>query len=522
VRLDLPPELLARTSIEEAITLESEEPLQYLPSRVIEAIFRERRDDAHAILSGQLASTVRVDPAEIVWVPKQGRVGRYRPITVLTPLIRVLLRGLELDLREVVRPPDRGVEAYRNFQTAVLDLPDVTHVVAADVASFYFFVDHEMLEARVVEAAARADTAATLRAVLSSLYERPLGLPQNFGPSALLSELCIAPVERKLIRRGIPAFRSNDDFRLGARTWGDALQHLEALQEEVSNVGLDLNGEKTWILKRDTYRNNLGLADKIFDAALRDNEAQDEDLPALDPYTGEPIEPEPEEGKVAPDAEDEVHQAMERVFHEALAAYRGERGERLTPFEARANRDVISTALYYFTRQASDAALDNGPRLVALDPLFALPYSHYLRALDEHDDGLRSASQVRAAIGAFRGHAPHWVQAWLFSALLRRDSLLDDDTADLAARFMLGTAPSVLRARAALVLAMHERLSMQELSSLFDESTDAARAELAVAAAILANGGQPGPQLSAVIDTSPLVRLVYEYAETRLPELAWV
>ena len=37
------------------------------------------------------------------------------------------------------------------------------------------------------------------------------------------------------------------------------------------------------MLKRETYRSNLGLADQIFDAALRATDVDDEDLPAINP-----------------------------------------------------------------------------------------------------------------------------------------------------------------------------------------------------------------------------------------------
>ena len=289
MRLELPPDLVGRLQITDAVEREGHERMSYLPSRVIDSVFRDRTAEVSPLIEGRIAGALRVDPAEIVWVPKAGRVDTYRPVTALTPLSRVLLRALTADLHELVRSPDRSVSAFRDFQTSVLAVPNTTHVVVADVASFYFFVDHEMLEARAVEASARADTGSAIRAVLTSFYQRPFGLPQNFGPSSLLSELCIAPVERRLVRRGIPTFRSNDDFRLAAPTWGDALRYLEALQQEVSNVGLDLNAEKTWILKAETYRVNLGLKDQILEQALRDL-AELEETEEMDPYTGEPVE----------------------------------------------------------------------------------------------------------------------------------------------------------------------------------------------------------------------------------------
>jgi hypothetical protein len=108
------------------------------------------------------------------------------------------------------------------------------------VSAFYLFVDHQLLASRLIDLTARADTSEAIRAVLDGLIGRPYGLPQNFGPSMPLSEAFIAPVERHMLRAGITTFRSNDDFRLCAASWGDALQALERLHEEVNRVGLDL------------------------------------------------------------------------------------------------------------------------------------------------------------------------------------------------------------------------------------------------------------------------------------------
>src|SRR5204863_9646117 len=119
---------------------------------------------------------------------------------------------------------------------------------------------HQLLESRIVESSARADTAESIRAVLTGLSERQYGLPQNFVPSDALSDLYISWVERRLVRRGIATYRVNDDFRLGTDTWGEALQALELLGQELSLIGLDLNAEKSWILGREKYESHLGLA----------------------------------------------------------------------------------------------------------------------------------------------------------------------------------------------------------------------------------------------------------------------
>ena len=67
---------------------------------------------------------------------------------------------------------------------------------------------------------------------------------QNYDPSTVLSELVVAPVERRLLRAGVPTYRMNDDFRISADTWGEALQRLELLHDELQRFGLTLNEDK--------------------------------------------------------------------------------------------------------------------------------------------------------------------------------------------------------------------------------------------------------------------------------------
>jgi hypothetical protein len=265
------------------------------------------------------------------------------------------------------------------------------------------------------------------------------------------------------------------------------------------------------------------LKDQIVQQALQDNDNDDE-AEDIDPYTGEAVDEEvPPVAPAAPAPEaEELDRRMERIFEQALAAFRGDDGERRSSFETRANRDVIATALLHFIRRRIPAALEDGPRLVALDPLFALQYSLYLRFLPEDGTGLATAHRVRAVVEGFRGHVPPWTQAWLLNALLRADATLDDETTDLARSFMSSDAPSVVRSRAALVLALHQQLAPKELGRLYEDATDAARADLVVAAAMLAGDGNPPPEVEALIDGSPFQRLVFEYARERLPNLQWL
>jgi hypothetical protein len=513
---ELQPRLVERLDIAEAVQAEAANPIPYLPSRVGETTLRARPEEVARIMAGRFRTAIDLSPAETVWAPKPGRVGRYRPISSLSLRDRLLFRTLEQDVQTVVRAPNRGSDARQRFQTAVLK-EDVSHVVVADVASFYFFVDHELLETRLVEATSLADTAAALRLALSGVFGRPYGLPQNFRPSDVLSELFISPVERRLLRQGILTARLNDDFRLGASTWGNALRYLEVLQQEVSRVGLDLNAEKSWILRAETYQSNLGLADQLFQQALEAVQAVHR---VFDPYTGEPLD----DGAEGEDDPAEFSRAMEEAFAHAAGQLLQETDGEDNPSqsEARAAREIITAALFHFTRIGADTAVEIGPRLVALDPLLAQQYSQYLRVLPEREGHDATAKAVMAVVEAFRGHVPPWTQAWLFDALLRADASLTEELAELTRRFMFSDAPSVLRARAATVLAAHRRLGSEELTRLVDDVSEAARVDLAAAAGLLSLGGDHAQEIQAFVDADPLYRLIFDHAVERSPDLGWL
>jgi hypothetical protein len=477
------------------------------PSRVVETVLAEHQDEYAAAVGAQLSAGVEINPQEPVWAPKPGPVGRYRWLTVLPIRERVLFRALVQDIEADVPMPDRSPDAFEAFQAAPLEAAHL-YVAVGDVASFYFFVDHQLLESRLVETSARADTAEALCALLAATGGRSYGLPQNFSPSDALSEAYISWVERRLARADIPTYRHNDDFRLGADSWGGALQALERLGEELSMVGLELNGEKSWILSRDTYEANLRLASEIFDQAVPPT------YPAVDPYTGEPLDPDADV-----DLTDEEALRISEAVWDAAAANRLS-GDRMSGFELRANRQLLNTALYYFRRVKANHPLELGPALVAVDPAFAHSYALYLQGLAENDANDETNHRIVDVLARFGGHAPFWVQAWLAEPLLTPGTRMNDEVERWLRGFLTGRAPALLRARAALALAVHHRVEVAELTELFDAFPSAAAPDIAAALGFR----QPAAddrRVRAVIESQHLYRWIYDYAAAHADDCRW-
>jgi hypothetical protein len=518
VNLAFPFRLADRLDFEAAVKLELENPRTMLPSRVVEAAVERHANDYAGVVRARVQSTLNVEPQETVWAPKPGPVGRYRPILSLPLQERVLFRALTESFPEDVERPDRSGEAFGAFERQPLETGDA-YVVVADTASFYFFIDHQLLEQRIVDATAQADTAQALHALLQATMQRSYGLPQNFSATNVLAELYIGWAERRLRRDGIVTFRHNDDFRMSAASWGDGLRSLERLQEELSAIGLDLNGEKSRILKRERYEQNLGLTFQLVREALPD----DEEFVNVDPYTGDPIEDDgdtdsAEAGRADNDLSDDELEAMTaRVFEAAAEARLAD--ERMNGFELRANRTLINIALFHFRRIKSQAALGQGPALVALDPALAHAYAGYLVSLAGTEAIDLTSERILAVLQRFEGHAPYWVQAWLVEPLLAAGSRLDEPATEWLRGLLNSPAPGVLRSRAALALAAHRRVDPATLLSLFDALPTAAKPDIVAALGFLRPTDRD--QVRSVTETEHLYNWIFEVAIEREGDFSW-
>jgi hypothetical protein len=89
------------------------------------------------------------------------------------------------------------------------------------------------------------DAISHLLELLREVQGRAYGLPQLLDSSDELSEIYIDRVERALLRRGLPLWRFNDDFRIACRKYHDALNSIEQLDAAARDVGLVISESKT-------------------------------------------------------------------------------------------------------------------------------------------------------------------------------------------------------------------------------------------------------------------------------------
>lgn len=220
-----------------------------------------------------------------------------RPVPVMGMLERIAYRALARAALDGVELPDRSAEAYAAFLRGPIEYAfgeagwiaigaaSLEYVVEADVNAFYQYVDHDVLRRELQIQSENLEAIDALVELLGETEGRRFGLPQLLDPSDWLSEVYVRIVERDVLRLGFPIWRFNDDFRIGCRTYAEALDGIERLEESLRRVGLTLGAHKTYTPSFVTYlakTTSLDVSDTTREIDPSDVEVIVTDYPHLD------------------------------------------------------------------------------------------------------------------------------------------------------------------------------------------------------------------------------------------------
>lgn len=233
-------------------------------------------------------------PADVIFVDKN-RAGR-RPISEMSLADRVLYRALVTLIGESL--PEHLVKrrSIVDFRESPLAEDSAKYISKTDVASYYEFVDHEILADELLAQTGEAPAIEVLMDLLGGVMGRRVGLPQVHRASDVLGDTYIDPVRRRLRRAGYHVYTFSDDFRIASPSLASARNGLEACAAEVRNLGLVLNEGKTFTYTVENYRASLTSfsdaerslfaedeADELF--LLRDSRYGDGDESGADIFT---------------------------------------------------------------------------------------------------------------------------------------------------------------------------------------------------------------------------------------------
>lgn len=189
--------------------------------------------------------------------------GKTRPLGIPTVKDRIAQQAVRLVIEPIFESgfcdgsygfrPGRGCrDALREVERRLEE--GYTHVVDADLKSYFDTIPHERMMARVEELVSDGRVLDLIRAWLKAEIMQDLngwtpvaGTPQGAVISPLLANIYLDPLDRLMAARGYPMVRYADDFVILTKSHADAEAALALVKGWVTENGLTLHPDKTRI-----------------------------------------------------------------------------------------------------------------------------------------------------------------------------------------------------------------------------------------------------------------------------------
>ncbi len=224
--------------------------------------FAARADVYLAELSAALQEgTYRPQAVKRVDIPKGD--GRTRPLGIPTVKDRIVQQAVRLVIEPIFEVgfaegsygfrPGRGChDALREVDRLIKD--GFTHVVDADLASYFDTIPHDRLVARIEEWVIDGQVLDLIRGWLQADILKGLerwtptgGTPQGSVISPLLANIYLDPLDKLMAARGLRMVRYADDFVVLCKSREDADAALAEVRAWVTASGLTLHPTKTHV-----------------------------------------------------------------------------------------------------------------------------------------------------------------------------------------------------------------------------------------------------------------------------------
>jgi RNA-directed DNA polymerase len=212
--------------------------------------------------------------------------GRMRPLGVPTVKDRIVQQAVRLVIEPIFESgfcdgsygfrPGRGCrDALREVDRRLKE--GYTHVVDADLQSYFDTIPHARLVARIEERISDGRVLDLIRSWLKAEIMQGLdrwtpvvGSPQGAVISPLLANIYLDPLDRLMAEHGYPMVRYADDFVILTRSHAEAEAALAVVKAWVATNGLTLHPEKTRIANCRKKGNGFEFLGYRFERGRRD------------------------------------------------------------------------------------------------------------------------------------------------------------------------------------------------------------------------------------------------------------
>jgi len=247
--------------------------------------FAAKAEDYLSELSASLRSG-QYEPQAVkrVEIPKGD--GRLRPLGIPTVKDRIVQQAVRLVIEPIFESgfcdgsygfrPERGCkDALREVDRRLQE--GYTHVVDADLQSYFDTIPHDRLMLRVEERISDGRILDLIRGWLKAEILHGLerwtpvgGTPQGAVISPLLANIYLDPLDRLMAERGYLMVRYADDFVILTRSHIEAEAALDLVKRWVAENGLTLHPAKTRIANCRKKGNGFEFLGYRFERGRRD------------------------------------------------------------------------------------------------------------------------------------------------------------------------------------------------------------------------------------------------------------